>query len=51
VRDCNFDTDIRAPNNDYRRKRDDYVQPKAVHKAFEFFYDLSKASVQALVRR
>ena len=39
VGDGNFDTDIRAPNDDHRRECHYDVNPKAVHKRLQFGND------------
>ena len=45
VRDCNLYTDVCAPYDDNRRKRDNDINPKTVHERFKARYDLIQTTV------
>ena len=51
VRDGDLDADVRAPDDDDRRERDDDIEPEAIHQALQFCYDLGKVTVQSGFRK
>ena len=51
VRNGDLDADIRAPDDDDRRERDNDVEPEAIHQALQFCYDLGKVTVQSGFRK
>ena len=46
VRNCNSDTNIRAPHNDYCRERKHDVQPERIHEFVQFCYDIAQIFIE-----